>query len=94
MAELKYNNFHVNHNFKLLALAAYFALMPLLLAIDFFLVHCVSTDSKLYRYLNERVVAKFFFSGPMALFSLGLLPMCLSAILELRFLTIENEFQW
>jgi hypothetical protein len=93
MSELKYNNIHINNNFKLLTIAAYFALMPLLLAIDFFLVHCVSIDSKIYRYLNERVVAKFFFSAPMALYSLSLLPMGLSAVLELRFLTIQNEFQ-
>lgn len=88
MGELKYNNFHVNNNFKLLSISGYFAMMPLLLTVDFFLLHCVSQDSKIYRYLNERIVAKFFFSGPMALYSLSLLPMGLSAVLELRFFTV------
>ena len=94
LAELKFNNIHVNNNFKFITLAAYFGLMPLVLAVDFFLVNCIASNSRIYNFINQRTIQKYFFSGPMALYCLFVLPMGLSAVLELRFFTVQNEFQW
>jgi hypothetical protein len=92
MAELEYHNVHVNHNFKLLALAAYFGAMPALLAVDFFVVQCTAS-CRAYRYISEKIPQKYFFSGPLLLFTLASMPIGISCLLEFRFYTLDNEFQ-
>jgi hypothetical protein len=37
-AEIEYHNVHLQNNFKMLIFAGYFALMPLILALDFFVI--------------------------------------------------------
>lgn len=92
MAELEYHNVHSNHSFKFLAIAAYFAVMPIILAVDFFVVHCTSFNDRWYVYLSEKIAQRYFFSGPLTLFSLALFPIGVSIILEFRFYSLENDF--
>jgi hypothetical protein len=92
MSELEYHNFHVNNNFKLLFLAAYFALMPIVLFLDFIMIHCFSTTFKPYLFLSEKIAQKFFFSGPLVLFTLFSVPFGVYCLLELRFYNFNNDF--
>ena len=41
--ENQYHNVHSNHNFKFLFIAGYFALMPIVMTVDFFIIQCTST---------------------------------------------------
>ena len=95
VAELQYQNLHVNNNFKLLTFASYFALMPLVLGLNFFMLYCISSSSNfISSYFNEKIAQKYFFSGPMVLICLFMFPIGVSILLEFRFFTTQNELQW
>lgn len=93
MSELQYHNIHLSANLKILAFAAYFATMPIILTVDFFIVQCLSTKMKAYKWFNENIAQSFFFSGPLMLFTVMSFPVLLNLVLEIKFLNVDNEFQ-
>jgi hypothetical protein len=65
--------------------------MPLILALDFFIIQC-TCSCKLYNWFHDTVASKFFFSGPLMLILLLCFPVGVSVMLEFRFFNIDNEF--
>ena len=91
MAELQYHNIHSNNNIKFLIFVGYFALMPIILAVDFFFSNC-TYSFKYYHYIHEKIALRYFFSGPIFMLTLFFLPVTISALLELKYFNIGNEF--
>lgn len=92
MSEIEYHNVHVNNNFKILAIAGYFMVIPVVLAIDFFIVQCTHS-CRAYQFISEKIPQRFFFSGPLVLFTLFFFPIGIHCLLEFRFYKLYNDFQ-
>jgi hypothetical protein len=45
-----------------------------------------------YKWWNEKVAQKFFFSGPIVILSAICFPVTVSIMLEGRFLHVDNDF--
>jgi len=93
LSELQYHNIHLSANLKILAFAAYFASMPVILTLDFLIVQCLSSKLIGYKWFNENVAQSYFFSGPLMLFTVMCFPVIINVVLEIKFININNEFQ-
>jgi len=83
----------MQNNFKVYLVLGYSLCMPILLSIDFFVMHCVQRPSQAYMWLHDKLIQQYFFKGPLTILLLYAYPMTVSAVLELRYLKLDNEFQ-
>ena len=74
----------------MLIFAGYFALMPIILALDFFVIQC-TVSCKFYDWFSEKVSQNYFFCGPLMVIMIFGFPFIVSAVTELRYFTINNE---
>jgi len=83
----------MQNNFKVYALVVYSLALPILLAIDFFVMHCVQRPSQIYIWFHNKIIQQYFFNGPLTFLLIIAYPITVSAVIELRFMKLDNEFQ-
>jgi len=94
--EFKYNSVFLSLNLKFPLLASYLSLMPIILSLNFFLLHCLkSRYPRPITWCHLYLSSPYLFTGPLLLLTLFTLPWSVSLLLDLRYnlLTATGEAQ-
>ncbi len=91
LGELEYNSFHINNSLKIYTIFMYFAIMPVILLVDFIITQCSSVTK--YRWYHDNIAQMYFFSGPLLMFIIFSLPIGVTTIMELNLGMTKNDFQ-
>jgi hypothetical protein len=91
VGEIEYHSFHINNSLKIYGLFCYFVLMPAILTLDFIITQCSSVNK--FKWFHENIALQYFFSGPLFMFIAFSYPIGVTAFLELKSMTIANNYQ-
>ena len=94
MNELEYNTVFLSLNLKLPIFAGYLALMPVILSLNFLLLHCFKASyPKAIRWFHWYIAEPYMFTGPFLMLILFIMPLSVGCLLEWRYYDIENTLQ-
>ena len=81
-------------NLKLPIFAGYMALMPVILSVNFLLLHCFKASyPKAIKWVHWYIAEPYMFTGPFLMLTLFIMPLSVGCLLEWRYYEVENTLQ-
>ena len=94
MNELEYNTVFLSLNLKLPIFAGYLALMPVILSVNFLLLHCFKASyPKAIKWVHWYIAEPYMFTGPFLMLTLFIMPLSVGCLLEWRYYEVGNTLQ-
>jgi hypothetical protein len=81
-------------NLKLPIFAGYLALMPVILSVNFLLLHCFKASyPKPIKWVHWYIAEPYMFTGPFLMLTLFIMPLSVGCLLEWRYYEVGNTLQ-